>query len=123
MIARELGFSSWPTLKVAVDAATAAPDDRAQAFLAASIEGRAREAARLLQADPGVAGRSLRAAVVLGETGSVRAHLAADPEAALAVDDERTPPRARGQAPPSGRAHAGLAGHRQGSAAPPYQPT
>ncbi|MBO0692427.1 MAG: ankyrin repeat domain-containing protein, partial [Acidimicrobiaceae bacterium] len=88
VIARELGFPSWPTLKAAVDAATAASDDRTQAFLADSIEGRLRDAARLLQADPGVAGASLLAAVVLGDSDSVRAHLAADPEAALAVDDQ-----------------------------------
>lgn len=89
VIARELGYSSWPTLKAAVDAATAAPDDRSPAFVADSIEGRLRRAARGLQADPGVAGRSLPAAVVLGDADSVRAQLAGDPEAALAVDDER----------------------------------
>lgn len=89
VIARELGFSSWPALKAAVDAVSAAPDDKTQAFLAASIEGRVREAARLVQTNPGLAGRSLRAAVVLGDAASVRAQLAADPAAALAVDVER----------------------------------
>ncbi len=89
VIARELGFSSWPTLKAAVDATSAAHDDRTQALLADSIEGRLRAASRLLQADPGLAGRSLRVATVLGDRDSVRAQLAADPEAALAVDDER----------------------------------
>jgi ankyrin repeat protein len=89
VIARELGFSSWPTLKAAVEAVTATSDERTRAFLADSIEGRLREAAAGLHADRGVARRNLRAAVVLGDTNSVSAHLIADPHAALAVDDER----------------------------------
>lgn len=89
VIARELGFSSWPTLKAAVAAATGKPDGRAERLVAASIEGRLREAAALLQEDPGVAGRSLRAAVVVGDAGALGARIAADPGAALAVDDER----------------------------------
>ena len=89
VIARELGFSSWPALKAAVDSVTDAPDTRAQEFLSASVEGRKTEAARLLQADPGIADRSLRAAVVLGAIDSVRAQLAVEPEAALTIDDQR----------------------------------
>jgi len=89
VIARELGFSSWPTLKAAVDAATAAPVDHTRQLVAASIDGRLQEAAALLHADPDLGGRSLLAAVVLGESDSVRASLAANPEAALTVDDER----------------------------------
>ncbi len=89
VIARELGFSSWPTLKAAVDAVTGAPAASAERLVTASVEGRRREAAELLRADPGVAGRSLRAAVVLGDADVVRARLAADPEGALAVDDGR----------------------------------
>jgi ankyrin repeat protein len=89
VIARELGFSSWPKLKAAVDAIAAGSDGRVLALLAASIEGRLNEAAALFGADPGIAGRSLRAAVVLGDADAVRARLAADPEAALAIDDER----------------------------------
>ena len=57
--------------------------------MAASIEGRLRQVAGLLLADPGIAERSLAAAAVLGDTNSVRARLVADAEAALAVDDER----------------------------------
>src|SRR5579875_3919176 len=58
VIARELGFSSWPTLKAAVDAERRVPDDRARQLVAASIEGRLAEAVRLLRADPGIAERS-----------------------------------------------------------------
>ena len=72
VIARELGFSSWPTLKAAVDAAAAAPGGRAHQLVAASIEGRLQEAAALLQTDPALGGRSLLAAVVLGDADSVR---------------------------------------------------
>lgn len=88
VIARELGFSSWPKLKAAVDAAAAGPSARDHAFVAASIEGRLKEAAALWQADPHIASRSLLAAVVLGDVDAVRARLAADPESALAVDDD-----------------------------------
>jgi ankyrin repeat protein len=89
VIARELSFSSWPKLKAAVDAATGAPEGLAQRLVAASIDGRLREAAALLHGDPGVAGLNLGAAIVVGDAGAVRARTAADPEAALAVDDER----------------------------------
>jgi|GEM_PF-192633 len=89
VIARELGFSSWPKLRAAVAATAAGPDGRARALVAASIEGRLKEAAALLGADPGIAGRSLHAAAVLGEADAVRAKLAADPDAVVAIDDER----------------------------------
>ena len=48
-----------------------------------------RQAGEILHADPGIAGRSLPAAAVLGDAAAVREHLAADPGAALALDDER----------------------------------
>lgn len=89
VIARELGFSSWPKLKVAVQAGRTELDARVDTFVAASIEGRLKEAAALLQSDPSIAGRSLLAAVVLGDSDAVRARVAADSEVALAVDDQR----------------------------------
>lgn len=88
VIARELGFSSWPTLKVAVDADAGARRQEA-AFLAASIEPRAGRAAEVLSADPGLARRSVRAAAVLGDVGAVREALARDRVVAVQVDDER----------------------------------
>jgi ankyrin repeat protein len=57
--------------------------------VAASIEGRLKEAAALLRADPDIAGRSLHAAVVLGDPRAVRPMLAADSDAAVAIDDKR----------------------------------
>jgi ankyrin repeat protein len=88
VIARELGFSSWPGLTAALEAGAAAR--RAlSAFLSASVEGRMRQAGEILRADPGIAERGLPAAAVLGDPASVRKHLAADPASALALDDER----------------------------------
>ena len=88
VIARELGFPSWPRLIAALEA-DAASRRALSAFLAASIEGRMRQAGQILHADPGIARRSLAAAAVLGDAPAVREHLAADPGAAVAIDDER----------------------------------
>ena len=88
VIARELGFPSWPRLIAALEA-DAASRRALSAFLAASIEGRMRQAGEILHADPGMARRSLAAAAVLGNATAVREHLAGDPGAALTVDDER----------------------------------
>jgi len=88
VIARELGFPSWPRLIAALEA-DAASRRALSAFLSASIEGRMRQAGQILPADPGITGRSLAAAAVLGDAAAVRVHLTADPGAALALDDER----------------------------------
>jgi Ankyrin repeats (many copies) len=88
VIARELGFASWPLLKAAVDA-EAASGQEVRAFLAASVDGRLRQASDILRADPGITGRSLLAATVLGDADAVRAMLPADPAAAVAIDDAR----------------------------------
>jgi ankyrin repeat protein len=88
VIARELGFPSWPRLTAALEA-DAASRQALSAFLSASIEGRMRQARQILHSDPDIARRSLPAAAVLGDAAEVREHLAADPGAALALDDER----------------------------------
>jgi ankyrin repeat protein len=88
VIARELGFPSWPRL-VAAAGAGAAARRLAADFAAASVEGRMRRAGEILRADPGIAGRGLPAASVLGDAGAVREHLAVRPAAAVAPDDER----------------------------------
>jgi ankyrin repeat protein len=88
VIAREQGFPSWPKLRAAVDADTSRSRGLTD-FVAASVEGRMRQAAGILHADPGVAGRSLRAAAVLGDVEAARHLLAADPGAAVAIDDDR----------------------------------
>jgi len=88
VIARELGFASWPTLKAAIDA-RATSHRAASEFVAASVDGRLRQASEIFRADPGIASRSLLAAAVLGDAETVREMLAADPAAAVAFDDER----------------------------------
>lgn len=88
VIARELGFASWPRLKAAIDTAADA-GRRAQALVSAVIEGRLRQARDIVGADPGIARRGLLAATVLGDAEAVREMLAADPAAAVAIDEER----------------------------------
>jgi ankyrin repeat protein len=61
----------------------------AAAFVAASVDGRMSQARAIFDADPGIAGRSLLAATVLGEADAVRQMLAADPAAAVRIDEER----------------------------------
>lgn len=89
VVARELGFASWPQLKAAVDAHAATPERRAEAFVAASIEGHRREAARILDMDPAVARYSLEAAAVLGDSERVGEWLGFDPAAGVAIDELR----------------------------------
>jgi hypothetical protein len=88
VIARELGFASWPRLAAAVDVSRSARR-RVSVLLAASVEGRLGQATEMLRDDPGIAGRDLRAAAVLGDTDAAGALLAVDPAAAVAVDEER----------------------------------
>jgi ankyrin repeat protein len=88
VIARELGFASWPMLKAAIDD-DATSHRAAGEFVAASVDGRIRQASEIFRADPGIAGLSLLAAAVLGDAETVREMLAADPAAAVAIDDER----------------------------------
>ncbi len=88
VIARELGFASWPRLKAAIDSAADA-GRRVQAFVSAVIDGRLHQARDIFGADPGIARRGLLAATVLGDAEAVREMLAADPAAAVAIDEER----------------------------------
>ncbi len=88
VIARELGFASWPRLKAAIDA-DALSRRATSAFVAASVDGRMRQASDIFAAEPGIAGSSLLAATVLGDAAAVRDMVAADPAAAVAIDDER----------------------------------
>jgi ankyrin repeat protein len=89
VVARELGFTSWPQLKAAVEAHAAAPERLAEVFVAASVEGRVREAESIRKAAPDIAGYSLGAAAVLGDSEQVRERLAVDPAAAVAIDEVR----------------------------------
>ncbi|HEX6537719.1 MAG TPA: hypothetical protein VF155_00880 [Candidatus Dormibacteraeota bacterium] len=88
VVARELGFPSWPKLKAACDARVAA-DRQLARFLTASVSGRVTQASDILRAEPRIADRNLLAATVLGDAGAVQTLLAADPQAATAIDDVR----------------------------------
>jgi len=89
VIARELGFTSWPSLKAAVEARATSPGQLAEDFVAASVERRPREAAAILEAHPGIAARSIYAAAVLGDARTLSEMLAAGPSAATATDEAR----------------------------------
>jgi ankyrin repeat protein len=89
VIARELGFTSWPRLKAAVESNSATPGQLVEAFVAASVERRLREAATILEAHPGIAAHSIYAAAVLGDRRTVSEMLAADPSGAVAIDEAR----------------------------------
>jgi ankyrin repeat protein len=89
VIARELGFASWPRLKAAVEAHATSPGQQAETFVAASVEGRLREAVTILDSVPDVASHNLAAAAVLGDADQVARMLAADPAAAVTTDEVR----------------------------------
>jgi ankyrin repeat protein len=89
VIARELGFPSWPRLKAAVAAQGASPAHRTEAFVAASVQGRMREAVAIFHRVPDVASHSLAAAAVLGDARQVAQLLAAKPAAAATIDAVR----------------------------------
>ena len=89
VIARELGFTSWPRLKAAVESNSATPGQLVEAFVAASVERPLREAATILEAHPSIAAQSMYAAAVLGDRRTVSEMLAADPSGAVAIDEAR----------------------------------
>lgn len=89
VIAREHGFTSWPRLKAAVDAAQTGLRRDVEELLAAAVEGRARLASRLLATNPAIGQANIFSAAALGDAGRVAQFIAQDPAAALAVDDKR----------------------------------
>ena len=91
VIARELGFASWPRLKVAVES-QAGLIDRGSAFVSASVEGQTRRARRLLEDDPRLARVDIRAAALVGDVGWVERLLATEPSLAHTLDRERSWP-------------------------------
>jgi hypothetical protein len=86
---QELGFTTWPRLKAAVESRAAAPGQLVEAFVTASVGRRLGEAAMILGTHPGIAARSIYAAAVLGDARTVSEMLAADPSAAMALDEAR----------------------------------
>ncbi len=88
VIARELGFASWPELK-AIIGTRAVASHRASVFLAASVDGYVGRARRLLEADPTLGRHDIRTAAVVGDTAWVARLLEADPSAATGMDRQR----------------------------------
>src|ERR1700722_18554552 len=82
VVARELGFPSWPQLKAGVEAHATIPERLADIFVAGALDGREREAPAILEAAGDIARYSLRAAAVLGDSEQVRERIAVDPAVA-----------------------------------------
>jgi ankyrin repeat protein len=78
-IARDYGMASWPALRAEVQARSRSLQEKAEAFLAASVGYRVGRAARLLTEHPEIAEYSFATAVVLGDVGRVERALDADP--------------------------------------------
>jgi len=93
VIAREHGFPSWARLKAAVGASTT-PDlpTLVDSFLTASIEGRVRQAARLLRANPAIATYDISTAAVLGDQPTVQGYVQDEPALAILPDTRRNWP-------------------------------
>src|SRR5579871_225964 len=89
VVARELGFASWPQLKLAVDRRQPARSARVSAFIGASVDGREALAVALLREDEVTGHADIFAAAVVGDVDSVRAALAHDPASARVLDVER----------------------------------
>src|SRR5260370_1883868 len=85
-MAREYGFSSWARLKAVVEALTTDFAEKVQAFVEASIRDYTDRAARMLAANPEIAGYSFATAVVLGDADHVRAEIVRDPDLATRPD-------------------------------------
>jgi ankyrin repeat protein len=100
VIARELGYASWPKLKAEVESRLATRPERVRAFLLASCQQhfmpgtavRDARAARLLADDPTLATHDIRTAAVLGEVEHVRRLLATDPDLVNRPDPESGAP-------------------------------
>jgi ankyrin repeat protein len=88
VIAREVGFTSWPKLKAMVES-RAALSDRAASLLAALVDGYTGRAQRLLEVDPALARFDMRTAAAVGDAAWVARLLDSDRSAATGVDRGR----------------------------------
>src|SRR5260370_12318485 len=98
VVARGYGFSSWARLKAEGEARTTDLAEKVPVFLEASIRDYTDRAARMLAANPEIAGYSFATAVVLGDANHVSAELERDPKLATRPDARpgRTPRHAVG---------------------------
>jgi Ankyrin repeats (many copies) len=80
VIARELGFPSWTSLREEVEARTLSVDQAVEEFIRSSTGGARGRAERLLARHPGITSASLHTALVLGDAASVETRLREHPE-------------------------------------------
>lgn len=84
VIARELGFDSWPALVERVEELTLEFGVAVEQFIDAATEVRPERAARLLRLHPRIANANVHTALLLGDAARVESHVAGHP--ALATD-------------------------------------
>lgn len=89
VIARELGFVSWNTLRDEVEARTLSFDDAIDEFVRSATGGVAQRAERLLALHPGLTSASLYAALVVGDAAAVDGFLREHPERATQAGGPR----------------------------------
>ena len=89
VVARELGFASWPQLKLALDRRALDRLEKVSAFVDASLDGDEALAAALLREDAAITGTDIFAAAVGGDVETVRAALERDPGNARLLDERR----------------------------------
>lgn len=83
-VAREYGFSSWPRLKLHVDALTLGAAERAEGLVRSACSSNVRRAQALLDADPALAGHDLACACVTGDAETVARLVGPAPDRASA---------------------------------------
>lgn len=88
VVAREHGCASWPQLKATVEERLMDREQKARAFVRASVTGHTDRARRLFDADPSLAVHDLWTAAVLGEADHVARLLGHDRSLAVQADAE-----------------------------------
>jgi ankyrin repeat protein len=81
VVARELGFRSWPALVAHVDAVRGDREERRTRLVHAALGGRLDRVEALLENDPGLVRAGVDVALVLGDVGAVAVALDRDPGA------------------------------------------
>ena len=86
-VAREYGFASWARLAAEVQARTMDLAQQVEAFCEASIRDGTGRAARMLAANPAIAGYNFATAVILGDSSRVRREIEQHPDLVTRSDD------------------------------------
>jgi ankyrin repeat protein len=86
-VAREYGFASWARLAAEVQTRTMDLAQQVEAFCEASIRDGTGRAARMLAANPAIAGYNFATAVILGDSSRVRREIERHPDLVARSDD------------------------------------